>query len=132
MALNSSSGPVKTGAGGSVGTGTEMDAQAKANAVSPAGEGAETEVDLTELLMRMTTACVVSAQRLQDQMAQPPWRDSPVVYTIPKMKISMKVALSSTKTQVKGILWWKTQQGTTAESLSQIELEIVAVPGRSE
>jgi len=109
-----------------------MDAQAKANAVSPAGEGAETEVDLTELLMRMTTACVVSAQRLQDQMAQPPWRDSPVVYTIPKMKISMKVALSSTKTQVKGILWWKTQQGTTAESLSQIELEIVAVPGRSE
>ena len=132
MALNTSSGPVKTGAGGSVGTGAEMDPQAKANAVSPAGEGAETEVDLTELLQRMTAACTASAQQLQAQMSQPPWSDSPVVYTIPRMKVAMKVALSSSKTQVKGILWWKTQQGTSAESLSQIELEIVAVPARSE
>ena len=109
-----------------------MDPQAKANAVSPAGEAAETELDLAELLTRMTAACTASAQQLQEQMSKPPWRDSPISYTIPTMKVSMKVALSSTKTQVKGILWWKTQQGTTAESLSQIELEIVAVPGKSE
>jgi hypothetical protein len=132
MALGTSSGPVMTGTGGSVGTGAQADPQAKANAIAPAGEGAETEVNLTELLQRMTAACTASAQKLQADMSQPPWRGSPVVYTIPRMKVAMKVALTSTKTEVKGILWWKTQQGTTAESLSQIELEIVAVPARSE
>jgi len=108
-----------------------MDPQAKANSIAPAGEGAETEINLSELLQMMTSACTASARKLQDDMAQGPWRDSPVIYTIPTMKVSMKVSLTSTKEQVKGILFWKSSQGSTSESLSQIELEIVAIPNRS-
>jgi hypothetical protein len=122
---------VKDGTGKPVKTGTEMDPQAKANATAPAGEGAETEIDLGDLLARMTRACTASALLLQRDMAETEaWRNSPVIYTIPSMKVSMKVSLTSTREQVKGILWWKTQQGSTSESLSQIELEIVAIPNR--
>jgi hypothetical protein len=122
---------VTDGSGKPVKAGTGLDAQAIANGTPPAGEGAETEIDLGDLLARMTKACTSSALLLQREMAETQaWRDSPVIYTIPSMKVSMKVSLTSTREQVKGILWWKTQQGSSTESLSQIELEIVAIPNR--
>ena len=100
----------------------------RANSTAPAGDKAETEIDLSELLGQLTGACMESARRLDAQMRGDAWKDSPVVYTIPTMKVTMKVALTSSRERVKGILWWRTQQGETTQSLSQIELEMVAVP----
>jgi hypothetical protein len=134
VATNISSGtggPINDGGGQPVSAGGAMDPEARANSIAPPGEGVETEIDLGKLLQMMTSACTASARKLQEEMAQAPWRDSPVIYTIPTMKVSMKVSLTSTREQVKGILWWKTTQGSTAESLSQIELEIVATPNRA-
>ncbi|MBI1397786.1 MAG: hypothetical protein GC151_17580 [Betaproteobacteria bacterium] len=118
-----SGNPVGTGAGGNVASNLD-----KANATSPAADRAETELSLDEILKQLTDACTTSARQLQIAMEQPEWRDSPVIYTIPGMKVNVKVGLTATKERVKGILWWRTQQGTTTEALSQIEMDIVAVP----
>ena len=108
--------------------GTKLDA---ANAVSPAVDKAEMALGLDDILRQLTSACTSSAAELQKRMSEEPWASSPVVYTIPSMKISMKVALTATKENVKGILWWRTQQGETSQSTSQIDMEIVAVPRSS-
>lgn len=105
--------------------GTKLDA---ANAVSPAVDKAEMALALDDILGQLTTACASSAQALQQRMSEEPWASSPVIYTIPSMRVSMKVALTATKENVKGILWWRTQQGETTQSVSQIDLEIVAIP----
>lgn len=115
--------PVSTGTGGTVTDKLDM-----ANATSPAVDRAEMELSLDDILRQLTDACTASARQLQRTMAQPEWRDSPVTYTIPSMKVNMKVALTASKQNVKGILWWRTQQGVTSEALSQIEMELVAIP----
>jgi hypothetical protein len=119
---------ISDGFGNPVGGGTIRQDVQRANGTAPAGDRAETEIDLTDLLGQLTAACMESAQRLDAQMQGDGWKDSPVVYTIPTMKVTMKVALTSSRERVKGVLWWRTQQGETTQSLSQIELELVAVP----
>jgi hypothetical protein len=44
------------------------------------------------------------------------------------MKISVKLSLTNSGSTVKGILFSKTTEGFSAQTLSQIDIDIVAVP----
>lgn len=90
---------------------------------------AETEIQISDLLKKMTKACTDSAQELHQAMKPDQWSDAiPYVYTMPRMQMSVKMALSYSESKVKGILFWKTQSGTQADTLSEIKVELVAVP----
>ncbi len=93
-----------------------------------AADQAQSQVQLSALLKGMTVACTDSADQLRQTMQKPEWQAHPMYYTIPKMKVSMKVALSYSQNEVKGILWWRSQEGSKVDSMSNIEMEIVAIP----
>lgn len=86
----------------------------------------ETELQIDDLLNRMTTACVTSAQSLDQSMRSEQWT-MPQEYHIPQMKLSLKVAMTISDKKVKG-LFRKTTTGSESQSTSTIELDIVARP----
>jgi len=90
---------------------------------------AETEIQINELLRKMTRACTDSARELHRAMRPENWEgDMPMVYTMPRMELSLKMALSYSESKVKGILLWKSQDTKAASALSEIKVELVAVP----
>lgn len=100
------------------------------NARLPSGDQADTSMEVTELLSSMTMACTNAAHQLREEMRTGIWQDSPVEYVIPSMKVSLKLALSSSGKRVTGVFKRNTEE-QSAESVSQIDLELVAVPRRS-
>ena len=90
---------------------------------------AENEIEISDLLKNMTGACTESARLLNRQMADADkWESEiPCVYTIPKMSLSVRLALSCSKAKVKGI-FTKSSTESSVQALSTIDLEIVAVP----
>jgi hypothetical protein len=93
-----------------------------------AADQAQSQVRLSELLKGLTVACTDSADQLRQTMQRPEWQAQPMYYAIPKMTVSMKVALSYSQSEIKGILWWRSQEGSNVNSMSNIEMEIVAIP----
>lgn len=89
----------------------------------------ETELQIDDLLNRMTTACVTSAQALDKAMQSDEWT-MPQEYHIPQMKLTLKVAMTISDKKVKG-LFKKTTTGSESQSTSTIELDIVARPRTS-
>jgi len=90
---------------------------------------AENEIQIGDLLKKMTVACTDSAKQLHQAMSSEQWDESiPHVYTMPKMQVSVKMALSYSESTVKGVLFWKSKTGTEANTLSEIKIELVAVP----
>ena len=83
--------------------------------------------DLDEFLRSVNGAFVRSAEQLRSAFQTPAWRDSPFIYHMPKMSLSVNVALSFSDGKVKGFF----RKSTTTESqelASTIEIDVVSVP----
>lgn len=83
--------------------------------------------DLDEFLRSVNGAFVRSAEQLRTAFQTPAWKDSPFVYHMPKMSLSVNVALSYSDGKVKGF-FRKTTTTETQELASTIEIDVVSVP----
>jgi hypothetical protein len=83
--------------------------------------------DLDEFLRSVNGAFVRSAEQLRTAFQTPAWKDSPFVYHMPKMSLSVNVALSYSDGKVKGF-FRKTTTTESQELASTIEIDVVSVP----
>jgi len=92
-----------------------------------ANDIAENLVEVDKLLDALSAACIGAANRIAGSASAP---GAPVGlrYVVPSMKISVKLSLTNSGSTVKGILFSKTTEGFSAQTLSQIDIDIVAVP----
>lgn len=86
----------------------------------------ENLVGVDELLQALGDACVRSANRIETISNSE--RVSSVRYTVPEFRVKVKLSFTKTGEKVTGILFWKKTEGVSAETLSEIEMNIVAVP----
>jgi hypothetical protein len=86
----------------------------------------ENLVGVDELLQTLGDACVRSASRIE--AISDSARVGSVRYTVPEFRVKVKLSFTKTGGNVTGILFWKKSEGFSSESLSEIEMNIVAVP----
>lgn len=89
-----------------------------------ANDIAENLVDVDDLLNKLGTACIRAAGFIDSATSNRPG----MRYVVPSMKVSVKLSLTSSGSTVKGVLFSKTTEGFSAQTLSQIDIDIVAVP----
>ena len=89
---------------------------------------AENVFDVEDVLANFNHAFLKAARDLRATFEQPEWRDSPVIYTMPKMHVSMQVSLSYSKDRLKGVFFSKTTESAENAMVSTIEVDLVAVP----
>lgn len=87
----------------------------------------EVMFDLDELLSNVNGAFVQSAEKLRRAFETDEWRDSPYVYHMPKMHLSVQVTLSYSDGRVKGF-FSKSSTTEAQELTSKIEIDVVSVP----
>jgi hypothetical protein len=87
----------------------------------------ETIFDIADLFTQLNEAFTTSAVKLRETFAQPEWADSPFVYHMPKMHLSMRLVLSHSDGKVKGF-FNKESTETQQEVTSTVEIDVVAVP----
>jgi hypothetical protein len=88
---------------------------------------ADSVVGVDELLRTLSDACIRSAHLIEITSARSA-NSGGVKYVVPQMRISVKLSLSTSGGTVKGVLFTKKSEGFAAESLSQIDIDIAAVP----
>ena len=84
-------------------------------------------VGVDELLRTLGQACFGAARQI-DSLNDSAALGSKMRYVVPSFKVSVKLSFTNTGGTVKGVLFWKKSEGFSSESLSQIDMEIVAVP----
>ena len=89
-------------------------------------EISENLVGVDELLQTLGDACVRSANRIEAISNSE--RVGSVRYTVPEFRVKVRLSFTKTGGNVTGILFWKKTEGASAETLSEIEMNIVAVP----
>jgi hypothetical protein len=92
-----------------------------------AGEITENLVGVDELLQTLASSCLEVANHV-DLVSNSARLDHPVRYTVPAFRVNVKLSFTKTGNEVKGVLFWKQSEGFSSESLSEIEMQIVAVP----
>ena len=84
-------------------------------------------VGVDDLLMSLGQACFATARQL-DALNDSERLACKVRYVVPTFKVSVKLSFTKTGDTVKGVLFWKQTEGASRETLSSIDMEIVAVP----
>lgn len=80
------------------------------------------------MLSSIATSLLRASADMQNQFrTNPQWKESPFLYHIPRMTVSIRLALSYTKEGVRGIIRRK-RDVEEREMESTIEVELTAVP----
>ena len=87
----------------------------------------ETIFDIADLFTQLNGAFTTAAIELKKTFQNPEWADSPFVYHMPKMHLSMRLVLSHSDGTVKGF-FSKESTETQQEVTSTIDIDVVAVP----
>lgn len=87
----------------------------------------ENLVGVDELLRTLARSCLEAAKEVE-LLSNSPTLDRAVRYIVPSFNVSVKLSFTKTGNEVKGILFWKRSEGSSSESLSSIDMQIVAVP----
>ena len=87
----------------------------------------ETIFDIADLFTQLNDAFTTAAVKLQETFKGPAWADSPFVYHMPKMHLSMRLVLSHSDGKVQGF-FHKESTETQQEISSTVEIDVVAVP----
>ena len=87
----------------------------------------ETVFDIESLFTQINDSFTTAAIQLKDTFQRPEWQDSPFVYHMPKMHLSMRLVLSHSDGKVKGFFHKESSQNEQ-ELTSIVEIDIVAVP----
>lgn len=83
-------------------------------------------VGVDELLRTLGQACFGAARQI-DSLNDSAALGSKMRYVVPSFKVSVKL-VHQHRRHGQGVLFWKKSEGFSSESLSQIDMEIVAVP----
>lgn len=93
-----------------------------------ASDKPETVFNIENLFVSINDSFTKSAKSLRQSFEDDPdWQDSPYIYHMPKMSLSMRLSLSFSKGKVKG-LFSKKSTDRQEQLSSVIEVEVVAVP----
>jgi hypothetical protein len=87
----------------------------------------ETIFDIADLFTQLNDAFTTAAIGLKKTFEKGEWADSPFVYHMPKMHLSMRLVLSHSDGKVKGF-FHKESTETQQEVTSTVEIDVVAVP----
>jgi len=87
----------------------------------------ETIFDISDLFTQLNEAFTTAAVELKMTFDTPDWSDSPFVYHMPKMHLSMRLVLSHSDGTVKGF-FNKESTESQQEVTSTIDIDVVAVP----
>jgi hypothetical protein len=88
----------------------------------------ETVFDIEQLFTQLNTSFTDAALALRKTFEESPdWKDSPFVYHMPKMHLSMRLVLSHSDGTVKGF-FNKDSTENQQELASTVEIDVVAVP----
>lgn len=87
----------------------------------------ETVFDIADLFTQLNTAFTAAAIGLKQEFEKKEWADSPFVYHMPRMHLSMQMVLSHSDGKVKGF-FHKQSTSTQQEVTSTVEIDVVAVP----
>lgn len=87
----------------------------------------ETIFDIERLFADINRSFTQAAMELRRTFDTDEWSDSPYVYHMPKMHLSMRLALSHSDGKVKGF-FRKTSNKREEVLSSTIEVDVVAVP----
>ena len=87
----------------------------------------ESVFNIEDILDQFTRALSAASLGLQQTFESARYRDLPYTYHIPKMSITLNIALSYSKGKVKGI-FKKTQTKETSQQESHVALEVVSIP----
>ena len=92
-----------------------------------ASQKPETVFNIDTLFADINESFLTAVDKLQTTFESEKWLDSPYVYHMPKMHLSMRLALSHSDGKVKGVFSRRSTQ--KEESLtSLIEVDLVAIP----
>lgn len=90
---------------------------------------AETKFDLKTMLQQLNDAFLNASNNLRKEFNSPAWVDSPFIYHMPKMRISMQVALSYSDGSVHGnFITGKKTSKEEGELVTTIDIDLVSVP----
>ena len=92
-----------------------------------ASQKPETMFDIGDLFDMMNNSFTNAAVKLREEFKKKAWDDSPFVYHMPKMHLSMRLTLSHSDGTVKGF-FRKSRRDREEEVSSIIEVDVVAVP----
>lgn len=87
----------------------------------------ETVFKLDDLFEQLNRSFLQAARSLEREQQGIEWRDSPMVYHMPQMRLSMKLSLTHSDGRVKGV-FTKVRTETEQELASTISIDVVAVP----
>jgi len=94
-------------------------------------EKPETRFDIEALFIDINKAFIAAAANLRDEFeTDQKWQQSPFIYHMPKMHLSMKLALSHSDGKVKGVFRKKSSKNEQSV-VSTLEVDVVAVPRHS-
>lgn len=93
-----------------------------------ASQKPETVFDIESLFSEINSSFTNAALKLQKTFNDDPeWKGSPFVYHMPKMHLSMRLALTHSDGKVKGF-FQKSKTEREEQIVSTIDVEVVAVP----
>ena len=94
-------------------------------------EKPETIFNIESLFVDINQAFIKAAENLRDEFeTDDKWKQSPFIYHMPKMHLSMRLALSHSNGKVKGVFKKKTSKNEES-IVSTLEFDVVAVPRHS-
>jgi murein L,D-transpeptidase YcbB/YkuD len=87
----------------------------------------ETVFDIEALFSDINRSFLTAARQLQETFEEGEWMETPYVYHMPKMHLSMRLALSHSDGKIKGV--FSKRSSKTEESVtSLVEVDVVAMP----
>ena len=92
-----------------------------------ANQKPETVFDIESLFVQINDSFTSAALQLRQTFDGADWKQSPFVYHMPKMHLTMKLSLSHSNGKVKGVFRKTSTQHEEAMD-STIEVDVVAVP----
>jgi hypothetical protein len=92
-----------------------------------AGTQPEVAFDIATLFSELNRSFTNAALELSREFQKDEWKDSPFVYHMPKMSLTMRMVLSHTGGTVKGV-FHKEKTEQSQEITSEIKIDVVAVP----
>lgn len=90
-------------------------------------EISETLVPVDDLLLSLSDACIRTANRIEAVTSSSALGGGHR-YAVPSFKVTVKMSFTKTGDTVKGVLFWKKSEGFESQSLSEISMDIVALP----
>ena len=94
-------------------------------------EKPETIFNIESLFVDINKAFITAAANLHEVFeTDDKWKQSPFIYHMPKMHVSMRLALSHSDGKVKGFFKKKTSKNEESV-VSTLDIDVVAVPRQS-